>query len=85
MVGRTQERGRIAGEGKGVVSDLEGQQAIDALLDPYSWCGPYRPRCDECEYDGGAYLLGPVALKQALEHTKTTGHKVAVYRGGAAE
>jgi hypothetical protein len=65
--------------------DLEGQQAIDALLDADAMDPPYRPRCDECEYDGGAYLLGPVALKHALEHTKETGHKVAVYQGRAAE
>lgn len=67
------------------MSELEGQHAIDALLDVGALDPPYRPKCDECKYDGGAYLLGPVALKQALEHTKATGHKVVVYRGEAAE
>ncbi len=65
--------------------DLEGQQAIDALLDVDAIDPPYRPKCDECKYDGGAYLLGPVAPKHALDHTKETGHGVTVYRGKAAE
>lgn len=62
-------------------------EALAALFDPELWNGPYRPKCDECEYgdSGGAYLLGPVALKAALEHTKATGHKVVIYQGEAAE
>jgi len=67
------------------MSDLEGQQAVDALLNGGLWNGPYRPKCDECKYVGRVYLLGPVALKHALEHTKETGHKVAIYQGEAAE
>lgn len=51
------------------------------MLDAGAWDGGYEARCKGCAWKSGVFLLGPVALRHALEHTEATHHDVAVFQG----